>query len=90
MKSFSPFGEGWPVPSFRLRHIKVDALTRSRDQKHIITTLGNSLKLVFFNFPSDFIENKSYIDVIGTFSKKSYKGYNYIEFMCSKFLDTED
>ncbi len=90
VKSFSPFGEGWQAPNFRLRHLKVDALTKSRDHKHIITTLGNSLKLVFFNFPNDFIENKSYVDVIGTFSKKSYKGYNYIEFMCTKFLDTED
>ena len=88
--SFSPFGESWPIPLFRLRHIKVDTLTYSRDHKHIVTTLGNKLKLTFFNYPEEYLQSKKFVDVIGTLSKKVYKGYEYLEFNCRDFIDTEN
>ena len=90
INSFAPFGESWPIPLFRLRHIKTDSLTYSRDHKHIVTSLGNKLKLVYFNYPSEEISNKKYIDVIGSISKKSYKGFEYLEFSCKDFIDTEN
>ena len=80
INSFAPFGESWPTPLFRLRHIKVDALMYSKDHKHIITTLGNRQKLVYFNYPVNEIEGETFIDIVGTLSKKEYKGMSYIEF----------
>lgn len=88
--SFAPFGESWPIPTFRLRHIKVDTLTFSRDHKHIITNLGNQLKIVYFNYPEKELANKKYIDVLGTINKKSYRGYYYLEFSCKEFLDSSN
>ncbi len=90
INSFSPFGESWPAPNFRLRHIKVDTLTYSRDHKHIVTSLGNKQKLVFFNYPEDELVNKRFIDVIGSLSLKSFKGNAYLEFSAKEFADCEN
>ncbi len=79
ISSFGPFGESWPAPLFKIRHIKVSCLTYSRDHKHIITSIGNRQKLVYFNYPKE-IENESFIDVVGSISKKSFQGFNYLEF----------
>ena len=90
INSFAPFGESWPIPLFRLRHIKTDSLTYSRDHKHIVTSIGNKLKLVYFNYPEEDFSNKKYIDVIGTLNKKSYKGFEYLEFNCRDFIDSDN
>lgn len=90
INSFSPFGESWPAPLFRLRHIKISNLLFSRDHKHIVTTLGNKLKLVYFNYPSEDLENKTFIDIVGSLAVKEYKGNKYIEFSGREFLDTEN
>lgn len=89
INSFSPFGESWPIPLFRLKHIKVDTLMYSKDHKHIITSLGNELKLVYFNYP-ELIEQRKFVDVVGTLTKKSYKGHDYIEFSCRDWIETEN
>ena len=80
INSFGPFGESWPTPLFNLKHIKVSTLTYSRDHKHIITSVGNRLKLVYFNYPKKELESLVYIDVIGTINKRIFQGYTYLEF----------
>ena len=90
IESFSPFGENWPAPLFRLRHIKVDTLMYSKDHKHILTTLGNKLKLVYFYYPEDELVGKKFVDVVGFLAKKSYKGNDYLEFSCKEFVDTDN
>ncbi len=90
INSFSPFGENWPTPLFRLRHIKIDTLLYSKDHKHILTTLGNNLKLVYFNYPQEELANKKFIDVIGVLSLKNFRGKDYLEFSCRDFIDTEN
>ena len=90
IESFSPFGESWPYPLFRLRHIKVDTLTYSYDHKHIITSLGNKFKIVYFNYPEQFLQNRKFVDLVGSINKKSFKGRDYLEFVCRDFLDVND
>lgn len=80
INSFSPFGESWSAPLFKLKHIKVSTLTYSRDHKHVITSLGNRQKLIYFNYPQKEFESTAYIDVIGSINKKYYQGYVYLEF----------
>ena len=80
IQSFSPFGESWPAPLFKLKHIKVSSLMYSRDHKHVITNIGNRQKLVYFNYPKDKLEGENFIDVTGYISKKSFQGYIYLEF----------
>ena len=85
ISSFGPFGESWVAPLFKLRHIKVDTLTYSRDHKHIITTIGNKQKLVYFNYSKNEIENNKYVDAIGQLQLKSFNGFNYLEFSVKEF-----
>ena len=80
ISSFSPFGESWPSPLFKLKHIKVSSLTYSRDHKHIITSIGNRQKLVYFNYPQKDLESLDFIDVTGYLSLKTYQGFTYLEF----------
>lgn len=87
--SFSPFGESWPTPLFRISHIKVSALTFSRDHNHIITSLGNRLKLVYFSYPKEELEANSYVDFIGYINKKEYKGFVYLEFTCKELIPSK-
>ena len=78
--SFGPFGENWPAPLFKLRRIRVDSLTYSRDKNHIITTIGNRQKLVYFNFLKEELESAIYIDAIGVIQKKTFMSNTYLEF----------
>ena len=84
IQSFSPFGESWPSPILRLRHIKVSNLLYSRDGKHIITSLGQSLKIVYFSYPPE-LKNSSYVNLYGSLNLKSYNGKSYVEFSCKDF-----
>ena len=78
--SFGPFGESWIAPLFRIRHIRVDSLTYSRDHKHIITSIGNKQKLVYFNYHEDELEGNFYVDAIGTLQRKTFMSNTYLEF----------
>ena len=89
VNSFGPFGESWTAPLFKMRRIRVDILTYSRDHKHIITTIGNRQKLIYFNYPQEVLENAKYIDVIGSLGKKIYQGNVYLEFNIKEVEPTE-
>ena len=80
VKSFSPFGEAWKVPTFKIKHIKTDSLMYSRDSKHILTTIGSSLRLVGFGFSREEVSEYNFINVIGYLEKSSFRGNVYIEF----------
>ena len=87
--SFGPFGESWAAPIFRFRRIRVNALTYSRDHNHILTTIGNRQKLIYFNYPKEVIESTKYIDVIGSINKKTYQGNTYLEFQIKEAIPVD-
>lgn len=80
INSFAPFGESWPMPSFRLKHVRVSALTYSKDEKHILTMIGKNLKLVAFNQPKEMISRFNYINVTGNFKKSVFRGITTLEY----------
>ena len=90
IQSFSPFGESWPAPILRIRRIKVSSLMYSRDGKHVITSLGQNLKLVYFSFPRDELLNCNYVDFYGSLNIKSYNGKKYLEFSCRDFDNSDN
>ncbi|MCQ2802096.1 MAG: DHH family phosphoesterase [Bacilli bacterium] len=90
INSFSPFGESWPSPLFKIKHIKTNALTFSRDGNHILTSLSLSLRLVGFSCPRSEVSQFDYIDAIGSVHKNSYKGRDYLEFQIKKYLDSNN
>ena len=84
IKSFSPFGESWESPLLKISHIKTSTLTFSRDEKHILTSVGFSLRLIGFNFSKEEVLENDYVDLIGELKKNSYKGKTYLEFNIKK------
>lgn len=87
VNSFSPFGEAWKMPSFKIKHIRTDSLMFSRDGKHILTTLGSSLRLVGFNFSRDYMSDFTFVNVIGNIAKSSFRGNTYVEFRIKEIED---
>lgn len=85
IKSFSPFGEGMKAPLFTLPRIKTNSLTFSKDQKHILTQIGMSTKLVGFNLPKEKVLAYDFVDLIGTMRKSEYRGFISLEFNISDF-----
>ena len=80
VKSFSPFGESWPAPTFSIPRILSSSLTFSRDYKHILTYIGQGVKLVGFNFPKADVTQMRYIDLYGKMRTSTYRGLITLEF----------
>ena len=89
VSSFSPFGENWPAPLFKLSRIRVSSLLFSRDGQHITTTIGNSTKLTGFNFPKEKISVYQYIDMIGTLRLSVYYGKTSVDFLINEINESK-
>lgn len=81
VKSFSPFGEGWPAPLFKLSRINTRSLFYSRTGEHILTQIGQSTRLTGFNFPRSEVSQYSYIDLFGSLKTSTYRGITSVEFI---------
>ena len=80
IQSFAPFGEGWRAPSFLLSHIKTASLTFSRGGEHLISYIGQGVKIVGFGFSKEKTLQYDYIDVEGKLKELVYRGMVSIEF----------
>ena len=88
IQSFSPFGENWPAPHFKLSRIKVSSLMYSRDSQHILTSIGNSSRLTGFYFSKEKMQEYQYVDMIGTLRLSSYFNKITVEFLISEILES--
>ena len=88
IKSFSPFGESWPAPSFKLSRIKVQSLMYSRDLQHIITSIGNNARINGFYFSKELMSQYQYVDMIGTLRTSTFFNKTNVEFIISEISDT--
>ena len=88
VNSFSPFGESWPSPQFKLSRVRVASLLFSRDGQHITTAIGNSTKLTGFYFPKDKISVYQYIDMIGTLRLSTYYGKTSVDFLINEINES--
>ena len=84
IKSFSPFGESWPNPTFTLRHIATRALFFSRTREHIFTQVGQRTRIVGFNFSYDYVRQYQFIDMEGVLRLNSFNGVTNLEFFTKK------
>ncbi len=80
IRTFSPFGEGWRAPTFLLKHIKTDSLMYSKNGEHILSYIGQGVKLVGFNFPKREVNEFNYVDFVGQIKESVYRGQVSIEF----------
>lgn len=89
IKTFSPFGEEWKEPKFKIKRIKTDSLTFSKDGKHIVSTIGLNTRLVGFNFSYDYIKQFKYIDIIGKLKVTYFRNQSNLEFSISEIQETK-
>ena len=89
INSFSPFGEGWPSPLFKLSRIRVASLLYSRDGQHITTSIGNSAKLTGFYFSKEKLSAYQYIDMIGTLRLSTYFNKTTVEFLINEINESK-
>ena len=88
VESFSPFGEMWQSPRFKLSHIRTQSLLYSRDAQHILTSIGNNARLTGFYFPKDKVSEHQFVDMIGTLRISTYYNNVTVEFLISDILES--
>ena len=88
VESFSPFGEMWQSPRFKLSHIRTQSLLYSRDAQHILTSIGNNARLTGFYFPKEKVSEHQFVDMIGTLRISTYYNNVTVEFLISDILES--
>ena len=81
IQTFSPFGEGMKAPLFSVKHLKTNSLTFSRSGEHLLTYVGQGVKITGFGFSRDVVMEHSYVDLIGKLRESTYRGITSIEFL---------
>ena len=89
VSSFSPFGESWPAPQFKLSRIKASSLMYSRDMQHILTSIGNSARLTGFYFSKEKMSEYQYVDMIGTLRLSTFFNKTTVEFLISDISESK-
>ena len=89
VSSFSPFGESWPAPQFKLSRIKASSLMYSRDMQHIWTGIGNSARLTGFYFSKEKMSEYQFVDMIGTLRLSTFFNKTTVEFLISVISESK-
>ena len=88
VESFSPFGEAWQSPRFKLSRIRTQSLLYSRDGQHILTSIGNNARLTGFYFPKEKVSENQFVDMVGTLRLSTYYNNVTVEFLISDILES--
>lgn len=88
IKSFSPFGENWPAPLFKLNRINTRSLFYSKTNEHILTQIGMSTRLTGFNFPRAEVSQYLLVDMIGTLRTSVYRNTTSVEFLIKELKES--
>lgn len=88
VESFSPFGEAWQSPRFKLSRIRTQSLLYSRDGQHILTSIGNNARLTGFYFQKEKVSEYQFVDMVGTLRLSTYYNNVTVEFLISDILES--
>ena len=89
IKTFSPFGEGWPKPQFKIEKIKSSSLNYSKTGEHIVTSLGNSSKIVGFNISKEMVSKYNFVDIIGDLDLNDFYATASIDFKIKQINESK-
>lgn len=87
VESFSPFGEEFKPPIFKICNVSKSFLQLNKTRKHIITNLSIFSQIVAFNIDDDFFKNGSMVDLYGTISLHNYHGTSRVQFLVNKYFN---
>ena len=89
INSFSPFGENWPAPLFEVEHVLTHSLMYSRTNEHIMSYIGQGVKLVGFNLSKDYVSQFGFIDIYGRMKTSVYRGLTSLEFSIKEIKESK-
>ncbi len=89
VNSFSPFGESWPSPTFAISHILTSSLMYSRNNEHILTYIGQGVKLIGFNMGKEELSAYRYVDFKGRMKTSTYRGQTTLEFAIKSYQESK-
>ena len=85
LRSFAPFGEGFPCPRFLLKDLDPRTFTYIKDGKYLSTNLGES-RLFSFALSKDSFDSERKVNLVGSFKENVYKGRKTINLVVDKAL----
>ena len=85
-RSFAPFGEGHPRPTFLLNNFPVKSFISSKDDRHLFATPSATSKIVYFSYDKN-VKNYHYIDILGDLTRNTFNGYSYIQFLVREYRE---
>ena len=69
------------APLFIVKHLKKDSLTFSKSGEHLLTYVGQGVKLTGFGISKNSVAEYTYVDLIGKIRENVYRGTTSIEFL---------
>lgn len=90
IESFSPFGENWPAPQFVVPKIRTASLNYTKTSEHIMTFIGQGVKLTGFYMPKEEVSKFKFVDLTGKFRTSLYRGYTSLEFLITNYKENID
>lgn len=89
INTFSPFGEEWPSPLFEVDHVLTNALMYSRTGEHIMSYIGQGIKLVGFNLSKDYVSQFGFINIYGRMKTSTFRGLTTLEFSIKEIEESK-
>ena len=86
LREFSPFGIGFPEPTFSLKDLPTKSLQFISFGKHLSTPISINSKILGFNMNESEIKSHSSIDLFGNLLTSTYRGKTTVEFRVSDFI----
>ncbi len=88
LETFSPFGQEFKKPLFKINDVSTNSLTFSKDLKHIILKVGDNSKVIYFNYPKEILEEKC-VNLFGNIEKNIFNGKISCIFKATNFNKNE-
>ncbi len=85
IETFGPFGQDFKAPLFRISHLKTSALSYIKNGQYLATKLSLDTKLLSFKIGQKDLNNYEFVNLIGEFSKQTYRNMSELVFLASKF-----
>ena len=86
LREFSPFGIGFPEPTFSLRDLPTKSLQFISFGKHLSTPVSINSKILGFNISESEVKSHLSIDLFGNLTTSVFREKTSIEFRVSDFI----
>lgn len=81
LRSFAPFGNDWREPTFILKDVDINRISRvGVNQEHLSILLNNKSKVIGFRYPFNTLVNPT-VDLTGVLRLNKYKDFVTVNFL---------